>query len=190
MEAALLPDNVRRLPFDGTDVIPWFSIGQKAHVPLPWPHPQAARAAAGRRCWLCGRERGSDGTFLLPLEGALWRHAHEQPAHWGCAEYAATTWLPRGRLGWFNEPKDRRLAWLADPDDDRRDSQAARVACLWRADIWYAGARNFLLGEPTRVAWFAGGKPIEPGELRLDLAADKITHDDILRAQRLRPFLP
>lgn len=188
------PDNIRRLPHDGDSFVPWFAIGQPARRPMPWPHPQQARALAGGRCWLCGRTRGEQATFLTSLRGALEREARDPPCHWPCAIYAATVWMPGGRLGWF--PPDRelepRLTWLSSPDDERRGIFGNRVVCLWRTDRWQNLARSFRLHEPSAVGWYEQGHPIN------GIAFDP---DDYLGAlaqrgklapliERLKPWLP
>jgi hypothetical protein len=188
------PDNIRRLPFDGVSFIPWFAIRQHDERGNPvWPHPMLARAVGGGRCWLCGRQRGEQGTFLLSLRGALERRGGDPPSHWSCAIYAATEWLPAGRLGWFHEAReDHRLSWLSDGGDERRGASAGRVMCLWQTARWQGEARDFTVEEPSRVQWFERGRdirgvPFDPESYLGSLAQRR---ELLPLLQRLRPWLP
>jgi hypothetical protein len=179
------PLNIRRLPADGDDFMPWFAIGQHVRRPVPVPHPMLARALAGQRCWLCGRPRGEGaGTFLLTVTNALERRAYEPPSHSACAVFAARRWIPDGRLGWFNQPAgDRRLTWLGDPDDVRRGDECLRIVCLWRCRDWLALGSHFEVREPTDVAWFRAG-----GQWSGDVYDTREGGD--ARLARLAPWLP
>jgi len=191
------PANIRRLPFDGESFTPWFAIGQKVERAPLWPHPQQPRVIAGCLCWLCGRQRGERGAFVVSLRGALERQAWDPPAHYACATYAATVWFPEGRLGWFYEAGDKpdpRLAWLASPEDERRGIFAKRIVCLWQTDRWRVDARSLALtGDPLRVEWyengaeFKGAVPFDPDSYLGALAERKKLAPLI---ERLRPWLP
>lgn len=149
--------------------IPWFvwinEAGDPDHRVV---RPNGIPEAIDRKiCWTCGTPLCRDIAFVIGPMCAVNRISAEPPSHRECARYSADACpflsTPHMRRRERGLPEDRvdpaGVAILRNPG----------VACLWfttRYKIIRApGGQLFELGDPSRVAWRARGRPATREEI-------------------------
>lgn len=115
-------------------------------------------------CWICGKQRGRNSTFVIGPMCAVNRVSSEPPSHLDCAIYAAQA------CPFLTKPHmRRRTAGLPDPSTTK--APAGEMICrnpgvtlVWTTRKWTTfsdgkGGVLFGVGEPSEpVQWFAEGR--------------------------------
>jgi hypothetical protein len=173
-----MPPRIARLPRDSRGYpIPWF-VHWEDGVPDFRVIGLGKWAAAARfeRCWICGDPRGRNFTFVAGPMGTITRVNGEPPCHADCALFAAKAcpFLARPRMR--RNEKDL-------PDHVESPLMALHnpgVCALWetrsfRAIRGLASEPLAVMGPPTGVLWFTGGRE-----------ADRATVQEALKEALLR----
>jgi hypothetical protein len=173
-----MPAAIAALPRDASGKpIPWFAAWTDGLVDYRLTAPgKVERAAAGRRCWICGRRRLSQAAFLIGPTGAVARVSPWPPSHPDCALYAVRH-CPFLRSGTAPGPGavtglGRKSLAAGPPELDAaaRLELAFGMIVLWVAPEYgrlvRGGDNVFGFGEPSRVLWFYQGRPATPLEAR------------------------
>lgn len=149
---AALPRNAAGYP------VPWFVADVDGGPDFRCARAEAASQAIRQRlCWICGRARRGESTFVVGPMCAVNRVSSEPPSHRACAIYAA-----------------RACPFLATPERERRDSNMPDgtidppgvmirrnpgVALVWSSATWTPLVDGlFDIGEPWEALWFARGE--------------------------------
>lgn len=113
------------------------------------------------RCWICGQPMGVHRVFAIGPMCSINRIISEPPSHRECSEFAvkACPFLanPRMRRNEKNLPEHGEIPGF------HLDRNPGAI-CLWETPTYkpfrpHNGGVLFKLGEPTRVDWYALGRP-------------------------------
>lgn len=126
-------------------------------------------------CWVCGTSRGRHAAFVIGPMCAVNRITAEPPAHLACAEWSAQA------CPFLATPTMQRRARGIDtgpdgPHTDPAGVMLARnpgVAAVWSSRTWSTfeapGGLLFDVGTPSRVSWWAHGRPATRAEVQASL---------------------
>lgn len=151
-------------------------------VPVPWfvawidgkpdfrviEENKLAAAHKFKLCWICGKERGRFGSFVIGPMCAITRTNSEPPSHLDCAVYAAIN------CPFLTKPgMRRREAGLPEGHAKAAGCPISRnpgVACVWTTREWslFSDGRGGVLwrmGDPTETQWFAEGREATRAEV-------------------------
>jgi len=170
-ELEALPERLSRLPIDARGYpVPWF---------VPWIlvdgqlQPEF-RAMDGRKfrqaiqdklCWVCGEKLGRYMTFVAGPMCGVNRTSSEPPSHHECATYSARN-CPFLTKPYMHRREDETTEAMENsciqPGHSIRRNPG--VVLLWTTrsySLFRDGKGGVLLqmGDPTRVEWYAEGKP-------------------------------
>jgi hypothetical protein len=211
VELPELPRRIARLRKDERGYpIPWFVMwmkeGQRAFPDQPGAAPDF-RIIDTRKmedcfrrnlCWICGDTLGRHRVFAIGPMCAINRVTSEPPSHRDCAEFAvkACPFLirPQQKRNWKDLPENRVTPGV---HIDRNPG----CICLYETADYSRfetfGGRLIQLGKPTRVDWWAEGKPavrkqvidsIESGYPLLMGVARAEGHDAVMELVRQKEF--
>lgn len=177
MTAVAMPERIAALPVD-----------QQRGVPVPWfvawidGKPDFRVIAPGKvvdaikfeLCWICGKQRGRIGSFVIGPMCAVNRTSSEPPCHRDCAIYAAMVcpFLAKPHMR-------RREAGLPEDAKDAAGVGLKRnpgVALVWSTREWKwfrvpsgpgHGNAGILceIGEPSETLWFCEGREATRAEV-------------------------
>lgn len=183
-ELGELPPRIARLPLDARGYpVPWFV----AWLPDGTPEfrvmdgAKFRLAVTQRRCWVCGDFLGVHLTFVIGPMCAITRTISEPPSHHDCAEWAARhcPFLSRPRMVRREDGLEQLRTDLGARDGagcplDRNPG----VSCLWTTRtyrLFTAPQGNsgtlIRLGDPSRVEWFAEGRPATRAEVEASISS-------------------
>lgn len=192
------PPRVARLPRDSRGYpVPWFvewaRDGEKGPEPAapgaPGAIPYFQCVSEARRikatrvglCWVCGEPMGAHRVFVIGPMCVINRVSSEPPSHRDCAEFAAQA------CPFLVRPKMRRL-----PIDDLPDAHKPAgimiernpgCVALYETRLYRAFAVGdgwlIRLGAPTRVDWWAKGRPATRAEILASIDSGYPTLRDI-----------
>lgn len=159
---AVLPRDERGYP------VPWFVqwIDGKPVFPImdgrKWPI-----AVRDKRCWICGQPLGPIMAFVIGPMCGINRTSAEPPSHLDCAKFAAMA------CPFLTKPRMKRL------DCSEHNTHSPPGVALMRnpgcCGIWSTKSYSLIdagngrlirIGEPTKVQWFAYGRPATFDEVR------------------------
>jgi hypothetical protein len=139
-------------------------------------------------CWTCGQPLGKHRVFLIGPMCAVNRVISEPPSHRDCAEFSvkACPFLSRPRMR--RNEKD-----LPEKHEEAAGFGIKRnpgVICLWETSDYRpfrpqhgnAGVL-FRLGEPSRVDWWAEGRPATRTEVEASIASGFPTLQELARQE-------
>lgn len=170
-ELPSLPPRMRHLPVDSRGYpVPWF-VGWVDGVPDfrvlgPGKREQAVKET---RCWICGRQRGKYGAFVIGPMCAINRISSEPPSHRECAEFAIQS------CPFMMRPQAKRreagLPEEATEPDGIMITRNPGVYLLWVSQDWQPVSDNkggwlIHVGTPTSVSWWREGRSATRAEVQ------------------------
>lgn len=143
------------------------------------------RAVKEKLCWVCGTKLEPEFTFPIGPMCSINQVTAEPPCHNECAEYSV-----------------RACPFLTRPDMTRRDNNLPEdtteaglmimrnpgVTCLWTCNSYQLfpdGSGSYLirLPNPSRVKWYAQGRPALRHEIEASVTTGLCTLEDMARQQ-------
>ena len=206
-----LPPRIARLPKDhrGYPVpyfVQWLKAGQNAAPDDPQAlpdfriidHRKMEHCFAANRCWICGDRLGVHRVFVIGPMCVVNRVTMEPPNHRDCAEFAATACpfmiRPRQKRNAKNMPAHAPMPGIGI---ERNPGCMALYETAVFGRFGTPTGPLVGLGKPTRIDWWAEGKPatraqvldsIESGyPLLMDVARAE-GHAAVKELVRLREF--
>jgi hypothetical protein len=158
-----MPRKIAALPRDSAGrPVPWFVAWIDGTPDFRVIGPGKIQEALRRNlCWVCGKVRISNSSFVIGPMCAVNRTSAEPPSHHACALYSA-----------------KACPFLANPGKARRDTALPEdmaqppgesirrnpgVALVWTSENWSTfndgrGGTLFDVGQPSQVEWIAEGR--------------------------------
>lgn len=171
------PDRIGALPVDPRGFpVPWFVSwhGDQPNFPVISAQ-KLGQAWTEELCWVCGQKLGSFRIWVIGPQCVLERACPEPPCHLECAEFAAK------HCPFLASPLARRAPQHDDIQNFGRAKNASTlhtgVVALWvtkgrgAKPIKAGGGILFALEEPSRVNWYANGRPATREDVTGALAA-------------------
>ena len=162
-----MPARIARLPRDHRGFpVPWFVRRIDGEPDFRLVEPGKLAAAHKGRCWTCGEPLGVHRVYVIGPMCVINRVTSEPASHRDCAEFAARACpfltRPRMRRNQKDLPEDRTVPGIhLDRNPGAVALYETRTARPFRAGEGVL----FRLGEPTRVDWFAEGRPATRAEI-------------------------
>jgi hypothetical protein len=167
------PSRLAHLPRDRRGFpVPWF-VSWGAGEPR-FPVVDAAKLSLAwneERCWVCGDRLGAHRGWVVGPMSVIEGATPEPPSHYECAAFSVSA-CPH--LSTADARFSGRYADDADCVAQPNISKAtSAVTAIWitkgrGATPFRAGAGTlFGLAEPTRLEWYAAGRPASDGEVRV-----------------------
>lgn len=170
-ELGVLPSRIARLQVDRGYPVPWFVtiIDGKPEFRV-MDATKFVRAIKEKRCWVCGDSLGKWMAFVIGPMCSVNRTSAEPPCHYECAVWSAKhcPFLSRPRM----VRRENDLP-VSDGHGFAAIPRNPGVGGVWVTDRYTlfkcgeASASGWLLemGEPSRVEWYAEGRPATRDEV-------------------------
>lgn len=165
-----MPAKIAALPCDSAGrPVPWFvaTVAGKPDFRIIGPG-KMEEAMRRQLCWVCGRIRISNSSFVVGPMCAVNRTSAEPPSHHACAVFSARA------CPFLSTPgRERRTSAMPDGVVDPPGTSIPRnpgVALVWSSRSWSTfddgrGGTLFDLGQPHEVEWFTEGRPSTRAEV-------------------------
>jgi hypothetical protein len=150
--------------------VPWFVPYLEGLPEFRAVNPHSmAYAHKHRLCWVCGRKLGGLLAFVLGPMCAITRTNPEPPSHPDCARFAATSCPfltrpmakrrdPSDVVGGYDQPAGHGI--MRNPG-----CCGVWLTRHYRTERQPGGGLLFKIGPPTRVEWYAEGRPATAAEV-------------------------
>jgi hypothetical protein len=172
-ELGVLPSRLAKLPLDHRGYpVPWFVAWKEDGTPefRAMDVKKFTRAIRERRCWVCGEPLGKYLAFVIGPMCAVNRTSAEPPCHYDCATWSAM------HCPFLSRPKMVRREDDFSAQSPKGEASIMRnpgVAGVWttlRYTPFQAGSASAIgwlveMGAPTKVEWYAEGRPATYAEV-------------------------
>ena len=188
----LLPDRIGRLPLDRRGIpVPWFVSWRDGTPYFPVIDREKLKTAwAEELCWVCGEKLGSYRGWVMGPMSVIEGATPEPPSHHECAAFSACHCphlsTPAAK---YNETADPMPGHAPQVNISRIRSG---VVAIWitkgrGAAPFAAGSGTlFKLNPPSRIEWYARGRPANRAEVQDAIALVSPVLRDAAEAEHRR----
>lgn len=182
-----MPSQIAALPHDERGYpVPWFVawIDGKPVFPVA-DQRKVVLAVRDKRCWVCGEPMGRNLAFVIGPMCTVNRVSAEPPCHLECGLFSARA------CPFLTKPNMRRMDVSGIVDTQNPGGTMIHrnpgVVCVWSTRFMKMTPAGkgviFRIGDPTRVDWFAEGRPATREEVLVSMesglpALRKIADDE------------